>query len=229
MGRIRLAGLLFASFGLLLCVSQEAAAQSTDRFAKTSDGRGDLSLAARTRVPHPVPTPRRPEIFYCETADASCRTTQDTFPLADLRDLFVFVVWPHVSGQHVQTVEFLLPDGSVYTTKKTRFSIGGAAPVAAVAAEFKNEVAPAPPAPHLMADANRVHAEGIPTLLMKSRGDSAILTVLPVAGTYITQRSLSGTWRVRVLLDDRLAIESEFTLVPRQPAPAAKTQEEAER
>ena len=134
-----------------------------------------------------------------------------------------------MSGQHVQTVEFLLPGGSIYSTKKTRFSIGGASPVAAMAPAFKNEVSPAPPAPHLIADANKIHPEGIPTLLMKSRGDSAVLTVLPVGGTYITQRNLSGTWRVRVLLDDRLALESEFTLVPRQPAATAKAEEKAER
>jgi hypothetical protein len=228
MGRIRLAGLFLASFGSLLCASQEAVAQSSNRLAKANDDKGELSLAARTRGPHPVPTPRRPEIFYCETPDTSCRTTQDTFPIADLRDLFVFVVWPSVRGQHVQTVEFLLPDGSLYTSKKTRFSIGGASPVAPRAPAFNNEVSPPPPAPHLMADANKVHAEGIPTLLMRSRGDSAVLTVLPVGGTYITQRSLGGTWRVRVLLDDRLAMESEFTLVPRQPAPTANAEEEAE-
>ena len=63
-----------------------------------------------------------------------------------------------------------------------------------------------------MADANRIHTHGIPSLLMKSRGDSSILTVLPVGGTYITQRNLSGSWRVRVLLDDHLALESTFTL-----------------
>jgi hypothetical protein len=229
MGRIRLAVLFFGAFGLLLCASQEAPAQSSSRLVKTSDGKGDLSSEARIRARHPLPTPRGPEIFYCETPDTSCRTTQDTFPLADLRDLFVFVVWPNVRGWHVQTVEFLLPDGGIYTSKKTRFSIGGASPVMAVVPEFKNEVSPTPPAPHLMADANKVHPEGIPTLLMKSRGDSAVLTVLPVAGTYITQRSLSGTWRVRVLLDDRLALESEFTLVPREPAPAAKTEDEEER
>jgi hypothetical protein len=228
MGRIRLAGLFFASLGSLLCVSQEAVAQSANRLAKPGDDKGDLSMAARTRGPRPLPTPRRPEIFYCETPDTSCRTTQDAFPIADLRDLFVFVAWPNVSGQHVQNVEFFLPDGSLYSSKKTRFSIGGASHVAAVAPEFKNEVAPVPPAPHLMADANKVHPEGIPTLLMKSRGDSAILTVLPVGGTYITQRNLSGTWRVRVLLDERLAIESEFTLVPRQPAPAPRAEVEAE-
>ncbi len=222
MGRIRLAGLFFTSLGLLLCVSQEAAAQSSNRLVKPNVEKGDLSPDARLRGRRPQPPPRRPEIFYCETPDTSCRTTQDTFSIADLRDLFVFVVWPGVSGQHVQTMEFLLPDGSIYSSMKTRFSIGGASAVAAMAPAFKNEVSPAPPAPHLMADANKIHAEGIPTLLMKSRGDSSILTVLPVGGTYITQRNLSGTWRVRVLLDDRLAIESEFTLASLPAMPAAR-------
>jgi hypothetical protein len=229
MGRIRLAGLIFASLGSLLCVSQEAAAQSSNRLVKPNGEKGELSPDARLRARRPQPRPRGPEIFYCETPDTSCRTTQDTFPIADLRDLFVFVVWPGVSGQHVQTVEFLLPDGSVYSSKKTRFSIGGVSPVVATAPAFKNEVSPPPPAPHLIADANKTHAEGIPTLLMKSRGDTSILTVLPVGGTYITQRNLGGTWRVRVLLDERLALESEFTLVPHQPAPADRGEEEAER
>src|SRR5882762_6448947 len=229
MGRICPVVRLFASLGLLLYVSQEAGAQSSSRLVRPNADKGDSSSDARLRARRPQPRPRGPEIFYCETPDPSCRTTQDTFPIADLRDLFVFVVWPGAGGQHVQTVEFLLPDGSVYASSKTRFSIGAARPVAAMAHEFKNEVSPTPPAPHLMADANQNHAEGIPTLLMKSRGDSSILTVLPVGGTYITQRNLSGTWRVRVLLDDHLALESEFTLAPRQPAPAAKAEEKAER
>ena len=80
-----------------------------------------------------------------------------------------------------------------------------------------------------MADANKVHPEGITTLLMKSRGDSSVLTVLPVGGTYITQRNLSGTWRVRVFLDDRLVLESEFTLLPHQPPTPARAEVEAER
>ena len=229
MGRIRLAILIFASLGLLSCVSREADAQSSKRFVKPNEEKGDLRSDVRLRARRPQPRPRGPEIFYCETPDTSCRTTQDTFRIADLRDLFVFVVWPGVSGQHVQTVEFLLPGGSIYSLKRTRFSVGSVSPVAAMAPAFKNEVSPAPPAPHLIADANKVHPEGIPTLLMKSRGDSSVLTVLPVAGTYITQRNLSGAWRVRVFLDDRLAFESEFTLIPRQPAPAAKAEEKEER
>ena len=229
MGRTRLAILIFACLGLPWCVSQEAAAQSSNRFVKPNENKGDLSSDARLRARRPQPRPRGPEIFYCETPDTSCRTTQNTFPIVDVRDLFVFVVWPGVSGQHVQTVQFLLPDGSIYSTRKTRFSVGDAWQVAAMAPAFKKEVSPAPPAPHLIADANKFHPEGIPTLLMKSRGDSSVLTVLPVGGTYITGRNLSGTWRVRVLLDDRLALESEFTLVARQPAPTAKAEEKAER
>jgi len=225
MGRIRLAGLFFASLGLLFGVAQEAAAQSSNQSVKPGDRKDEPSFVTPLPLSRHRPTPRGPEIFYCETPDTSCRTTQDTFSIADLRDLFVFVVWPGVSGQHVQTVQFMLPDGSIYSSQKTRFSSApGPDYSAVVAPAAQNIVAPAPPAPHLIADANKIHAEGIPSLLMKSRGDSAILTVLPVAGTYITQRNLSGTWRVRVLLDDRLALESEFTLASR-PATSTRTEE----
>lgn len=229
MGRIRLAVLIFGFLGLLLCVSQEAVAQSSNRRVKSDEERGGSPSGARLHPQRLQPRSRGPEIFYCETPDTSCRTTQDRFAIADLRDLFVFVVWPGVSGQHVQTVEFLLPGGSIYSSKKTRFSIGGASPVAAIAPAFKNEVSSVPPAPHLIAEANKVHPEGIPTLLMKSRGDSSVLTVLPVGGTYITQRNLCGTWKVRVLLDERPALESEFTLLSGEPPPAGKAEEEPKR
>src|SRR6267154_2229325 len=211
MGRIIL---IFASLGLLWCVAQEATAQSSNRPVRPNEEKGRLNSDARLGQRRPLPRPRGPEIFYCETPDTSCRTTQDTFPIADLRDLFVFVVWPGVSGQHVQTVAFLLPGGSMYSSRKTRFSIGGPSPARAPA--FNNEVSPAPAAPHLVADANKVHPEGITTLL-------------PVGGTYITQRNLSGTWRVRVFLDDRLVLESEFTLLPHQPPTPARAEVEAER
>ena len=214
MGRIRLGGQIFAVLSLLLCGFQEAAAQSSGVPRKLDGENGDPSAGAKFRVRPPQPKPRSPEIFFCETPDTSCRTTQESFPLDSLRDLYVFVVWPGVTGQHAQTTEFYLPDGSIYSSKKTQFIIGGVAAFSAMTPSYRNEVSPLPPAHHLMADANRIHTHGIPSLLMKSRGDSSILTVLPVGGTYITQRNLNGTWRVRVLLDDRLALESAFTLTP---------------
>jgi hypothetical protein len=129
-----------------------------------------------------------------------------------------------VNGQHEQTVEFRLPDGTLYSSMKTRFTIG--APLKAFAsttsAAAPNVVAPVPRAPHLIADANRVHVGGgIPSLLTSSRGDTTVLAVLPVGGTYISQRNLTGAWIVRVLLDDRLALQSGFTLTPRPEAEKA--------
>ena len=210
MGRICLGGQIIAFSFLFLCGWQEVSAQ----LPRKQDGEnGAPSSGSRDRVRPPQPKPRGPGIFFCETPDTACRTTQESFPLDNLRDLYVFVVWPGVIGQHVQTMEFYLPDGSIYSSKKTRFIVGGVATFSAMGPAHRNE-ASLPPARHLMADANRTHAQGISSLLMISRGDSSILTVLPVGGTYITQRNLSGTWRVRVLLDDRLALESAFTLTP---------------
>lgn len=218
MGRIRLADLVFAPLCLLLFVSQEATAQSPRVAIAPAPENGQPSSDLMLRVRPPQPKPRGPEIFFCETPETTCRTTQEVFSLAELRDLYVFVVWPGMAGQHVQTVQFFLPDGSLYASKKTLFIIGGVMGFSALGPAIQNEVSPTPPARHLMADANKIHSEGIPSLLMKSRGDSAVLTVLPVGGTFITQRNLSGNWGVRVFLDDRPVLQSAFTLTS-TPAP----------
>jgi hypothetical protein len=236
MRRLGFVGLVFSLFLLFLSAPPELAAQSRPILMPPNPDNGGSPAGSRP-LPVRLPQPKSngPEVFYCITPDTSCRTTQDTFSLAELRDLFVFVAWPGVSGQHVQTVQFFQPDGNLYMAMKTSFSVGGGAAAAAVkpaavapvAQASGNVVAPTPPAPHLMLNANLVHSEGIPSLLMKSRGDSAVLTVLPVAGTYITQRNFSGNWQVRVLLDGKLVIESAFALTPAPPP--AKAEEETER
>jgi hypothetical protein len=233
MQRLGLVGLMFGAFLAFLSAPEELAAQSHPILVPPGPDNGGGSGGRPIPGRPPLPKPTSPEIFYCITPDTSCRTTQEVFSLAELRDLFVFVTWPGVGGQHVQTVQFFQPDGNLYSATKTRFTVGGVtvavahAAVAGMAPANGNVVAPPPPAPHLMFDANVVHKEGIPSLLMKSRGDSAVLTVLPVAGTYITQRNFSGTWQVRVLLDDKLVLESAFTLTPAPPP--AKAEEERER
>jgi hypothetical protein len=112
--RIRLGGYILALFSLLLVSREEASAQ-VRRVPRRLDGEDSSpSPDARLRVRPPQPRPRGPEIFYCETPDSLCRTTQESFAIAGLRDLYVFVVWPGVTGQHVQTTVFYLPDGSIY-------------------------------------------------------------------------------------------------------------------
>lgn len=177
-----------------------------------------------TPAPHPV-QPRSPEIFFCETADAACRTTQDTFSIDDLRDLYVFVAWPGATGPHVQTVQFFLPNGDLYLSRDISFTRGGGSEQPLVVTTRVRQVGPPRPAPQFTTSANLLHSDGIRSLLFSTRGDTAVLTVLPVGGTYITQRNLTGTWQVRVLLDDQSALQSSFTLNSRPVPPAAAAQE----
>jgi hypothetical protein len=151
---------------------------------------------------------RQPEIFFCETEEASCRSTVDSFSIDETRELFVFVTLPGVGGQHLETVEFVLPDGEIYHRKKTQVQIGTApwtstSPSGPDWNERAREVGPATEAPHLIADANLQHESGVRSLITQSRGETTLLTVLPIAGTYITQRALTGTWQVRVFLEDQ--------------------------
>ena len=219
MGAIALVLGLAGLFTSLETPAQAPAVQnkSSVRPAPVSDVPRDL---LRDRRPPVRPPKRGPEVFFCETFEPSCRTNADKFSLAELRDLYVFVVWPGIDGQHIQTMQFLLPDGSLYASKQTRFTIGGFFPQSTGTLRNDREVSSPAAAPHLMADANKHHSEGIPSLLTKSRGDSAVVTVLPVGGTYIAQRNLAGTWHVRIQLDDKAAVEAQFTLTSR-PVPAS--------
>jgi hypothetical protein len=136
------------------------------------------------------------EIFFCQTATTECRTTASAFELKRVRDLFVFVTWPGVLGDHVQTVEFYLPDGNLYARRETPFRIQNA----------KSRAAQAPGA--------KVTGE----FLSISRGVPTVITPLEVEGTYISQRALTGQWSVRVLLDGNLVAASKFSIDPPQKA-----------
>lgn len=167
----------------------------------------------KPRLPRPVrqvPV-RQPEIFFCETHEASCRSNADSFSIDETLDLFVFVTLPGVSGQHIETVEFVLPNGEIYQRKKTQVQVGNATLESTSTYgpnwnERSGEVGPAAEAPHLIADANLQHESGVPSLVTHSRGETTLLTVLPIAGTYITQRALTGIWQVRVFLEQSIKL-----------------------
>jgi hypothetical protein len=80
----------------------------------------------------------------------------DSFEVGTMRDLKILVWWS-VAGQHVQRLELVSPDGSLYQ----RF-----------VAAFDTDAA------------------------------KLVETMLPVAGTWITDHSLFGQWTVNVYLDD---------------------------
>jgi hypothetical protein len=131
-----------------------------------------------------------PDVFICTSATPQCRSSVHTFSVRKLRDLYVFVVWPELSGTHTQTVNFILPDGNLYVSKSTPFSVRYGQP-----------------------RARSISGTSSPQhFFTASRGEPAVATLLPVAGTHITQRNLYGTWTVQVLLDGKLARTAQFTL-----------------
>jgi hypothetical protein len=172
----------------------------------------------------------QPEIFFCTSAEASCRSNADSFSIDETLDLFVFVTLPGVSGKHLETVEFVLPDGEIYERRKTLFQIDNATLTLAPSGNARAAVVvPQAEAPHLIANANIQHEAGIPSLLTTSRAEPTLLTVLPIAGTYITQRALTGIWQVRVLLDDQLIVAVTVELRSNASAPNAEDQEAGEK
>ena len=164
---------LIAACALSLCCT--AAAQSN----AAHPGKGAAAKAAQ-----PGPPPMA-SIFFCGTNDVQCRTKINEFGLDELRDLFIFAAWKHVSGEHTQQIRLLLPDGNLYQTFETKFTTDGNAKKAGV----KNAV--------------------------RSREESAVSVALPIAGTHITQRSLSGAWTVELYLDGALITKTTLTFQPR--------------
>jgi len=178
-------------------------------------------MLRRKPIGTPAPAPSKPEIFFCDSPDVSCRTSADTFSIADLRDLFVFVTLPGVNGQHIETVQFLLPDGSLYLARQVKVTLlatpGTVPPMAmGVRADATPKVAP-----QVVPDGDTVHAEGVPSIISRSRNEQALMSVLPIGGTYITQRNLAGTWGVRIFLDELLVAQSSFTLRGKEESAAA--------
>lgn len=133
------------------------------------------------------PKPSQPSaaLYFCRVADRQCRSRENEFRLDEVRDLFVLVAWRNVAGEHTQQVRFLLPDGNPYQVITSKFG----APTAA-GQDKARTVLPA----------------GSASVVMES---------LAVAGTHISQRSLTGNWVVEVYLDGTQITRRELTLLPR--------------
>lgn len=134
-------------------------------------------------------------VYFTNKADDTCRSQHNHFPLDKLRDLYVCVIWYHLAGTYVQQLAFYLPDGNLYQILTTPFTTPGASGPAAVDVDGR---------------LSKVR-EG----RWVGKEQTEIVTILPVAGTFITQRNLVGTWRVDVLLDDQLVEQAKLTLKTR--------------
>jgi hypothetical protein len=104
------------------------------------------------------------------------------FSAAALRDLLILVEYRDLApGRHTQRLHLYAPDGALYQQFATEFEVEGAGPTPRAGAHPAHGPAHRDPG-------------GPP-------GSEQVETRLPVGGTWITQHSLYGTWRVEVYLD----------------------------
>lgn len=110
---------------------------------------------------------------FCDNEASGC-SGETSFSTAATRDLEVKVSWQNVpAGNHVQTLEILIPSGDLY--QQTQMAFG----VAQVSTE--------------------------PLVAIQT---------LPVAGTWIQQRSMTGEWTARVSLDGQVIATQTVQLTP---------------
>jgi len=130
------------------------------------------------------PTPQA-TVFFCDSDDLQCRLKRPRpFDITDIRDLWVFVAWKDLpAGVHRQDLRFTLRRGEHYQTLTTSFSTAALPGLA----------------PHVQ----------IPK---QSQGEPTVTSVLPVAGTWITQHTLTGIWQVEVFLDGQSITKAQFEL-----------------
>jgi hypothetical protein len=115
-------------------------------------------------------------VKFCddETEDPNC-ISKNTFSLAQIRDLFIWMNWQGVStGTHTQELDIFMPQGHALYVKYS----------------------------------GSLQITGTP------KGSATVMSVMPVAGTWITQRQFTGTWEVDVLLDGKPISSKQFDFTP---------------
>ena len=110
---------------------------------------------------------------FCDDGGPDCKPAT-SFSVASVRDVVIKVSWDNLpAGNHVQTLEIMIPGGGLYQATQTAF----------------------------LTDRS-------------SSGLFAATRVLPVAGTWIQQRQMTGDWLVRVSLDDQVVASQVVALNP---------------
>ena len=143
------------------------------------------------------PTVQVREVFFGEREETVCQPGRREFVLDDLRGLSVCIVWSGLAGTYWTQLTFVSPDGHVYQTMTQAFVTPEArATVATVEVQGQQH--------------------GVKRAGWGRKGESVVVAMLPVAGTYITQHNLAGLWTVKISLNGRPVDEDHFILHPRQ-------------
>jgi len=107
---------------------------------------------------------------------------QSSFSVSAVRDVYVYVYWRHLTGDHHVTLLLHGPDHNVYQQRVMPITVGDKSSSTREVPGVENPVDVQP---------------------TRSLGPYEVSTIqLPVAGTWITRHRLLGTWQVDVSLDE---------------------------
>lgn len=156
-------------------------------------GCGDGGDSFDPAAPSPTPTsssaPSATLIFSSQRLPASAGMdggvpqAESSFSISTLRELHIYTLWENVDGEHEELRKFYSPDGSLYYQKLLAFST------------FSSIEKPF------------VTSQAVPRALMvqpsifSSDGEAVVWDYLPVGGTWISEHTMTGIWRVEVFLD----------------------------
>lgn len=139
---------------------------------------------------------RQVELLFGDSEESACRSRDKVFALDEIRSLYVCTIWRGLMGTHVEHLAFITPDGNIYQVLTLPFTT------------------PELHGPEEVEVAGRHHKVKRPKKL--GEGETGILAMLPVAGTYITQYNLAGRWTVKVSLDNQLIDQERVILKQRK-------------
>ena len=161
---------------------------------------------AGTSEPDPIEEPPAPVVVPTATlvfsesptmpADPSQAPQQ--FSVQSVRELFIHSVWSNLTGEHSEIRKFYSPSGELYYQKLTPFSTDLEAPV-----PFERSV-------------GIPHARTVQATPLDANGHVVVADHLSVAGTWISDRAMTGIWSVEIYLDDATSpsVRSDLELVP---------------
>ena len=107
---------------------------------------------------------------------------EEEFSLAATRDIFIQTQWKQLQGEHIQRVHIYSPDGNLFQKRVVPF---------AITENLKRK---------------RLKVSGITNMIdvQKARpmkDGQAVVVQFPISGTWVSQHSMLGTWRVEAFLD----------------------------
>jgi hypothetical protein len=131
------------------------------------------------------PTPATPArlLAYSAPSASAAEPMPAAFSVSDVRELYIYSVHSALVGEHRELRRFYAPSDDLYYEKLVAYST-----------ELDE------PAP-FVAPVSVPRSKQIAAVRPDDNGRLIIEDVFPVAGTWISDRAMTGTWRVELYLD----------------------------